>query len=451
MPEQVISDATVSAFRHGGQLATSLRVLCLQDSTADTVLRMLTGMLSEREIGNPFSAAADIGPVSTRELRDAAEAYVADMARRGFKVVRGRLGRGCDKGNFVAPTIIDLGDANALKELNPTISGPVLHVVRWRTGELDGLNERLNAVGCGVIGLHTRINEAAGALLSRTQAHSVCVNRAMHKPFVGMQPSGGGGAAGTGPMAAGPLTLFALQHNVPEAVAAFSGPFAPSSALSSDNFFEFPVQGADGRLTARREAMQRSQVSARARVEALLALAAEQRAATAGMSTEASHLTRLVMALSPITLPALTGEENTYELLPRGQVLCAGESLQAVIAQSMAATAFGNEVILLKSAAANEVAARLRGACRVVYATDAVSVMRGDVAGIRPAAVLTTAGHRDLPQIHAAATKHMVAVVPADDTGTYDWTRLVRERVITVNASAAGGNIQLMVLSEDGV
>ncbi|MDK2655879.1 bifunctional proline dehydrogenase/L-glutamate gamma-semialdehyde dehydrogenase PutA [Cupriavidus consociatus] len=451
LPEQVISDAMVSAFRNAGQLATSLRVLCLQDSTADTVLRMLSGMLSERETGDPFSSSADIGPVATREQRDAAESYVADMARRGFKVVRGRLGKGCDKGNFVAPTIIDLGEADALKEINPSVLGPVLHVVRWRTGELDSMIDRLNAVGCGVVGLHTRINEAAGALLSRTQAHSVCVNRAMHKPFVGMQPHGGSGAAGTGPMAAGPLALYALQRKDEKPVVAATGPFAPSATLSSDKFHEFPVHGKGGRLVVRRDFMQKEKMSARARVEALRALAAEQRGAMAEVSNQAVRLTGTVAALAPVTLPALTGEENTYEYLPRGQVLCIGDSLQTLIAQAMAATAFGNEVILLKSAAGNEVAARLRGTCQVVDAHDAVSVIGGAVSGVRPSAVLVTSGHRDLPQIRTAAIKRLVAVVLADEQGTYDWTGLVRERVTTVNASAAGGNTQLMVLSEDGL
>ncbi|MBL3940547.1 aldehyde dehydrogenase family protein, partial [Bacteroides thetaiotaomicron] len=79
-------------------------------------------------------------------------------------------------------------------------AGPVLHVVRWKTGEMDRLMDRLNAIGCGVVGLHTRINEAAGMLLSRSTANSVCVNRAMHSAFVGMQPFGGVNASGTGPM-----------------------------------------------------------------------------------------------------------------------------------------------------------------------------------------------------------------------------------------------------------
>jgi hypothetical protein len=41
--------------------------------------------------------------------------------------------------------------------------------------------------------------------------------------------------------------------------------------------------------------------------------------------------------------------------------------------------------------------------------------------------------------------------VQEDSEGQYDWIQLVRERVTTVNASAAGGNTQLIVLSEDAV
>ncbi|MBA5844606.1 hypothetical protein H3291_28245, partial [Escherichia coli] len=51
--------------------------------------------------------------------------------------------------------------------------------------------------------------------------------------------------------------------------------------------------------------------------------------------------------------------------------------------------------------------------------------------------------------MRAAAADAAAILLAPDVHGMYDWTRLVRERVTTVNASAAGGNTQLMVLSED--
>ncbi|MBR8184212.1 bifunctional proline dehydrogenase/L-glutamate gamma-semialdehyde dehydrogenase PutA [Burkholderia ambifaria] len=450
LPEQVISDTVISAFKHAGQLASSLRVLCLQDSTAETVLRMLTGMLSEREVGNPLDAATDIGPVSAPRVRDRAESYLAQMKRRGFRIVRARLSGASKKGHFVAPAVIDLGGLESLSAIDPTIVGPVLHVVRWKTGEMDALLDRLNAIGCGAIGLHTRINEAAGKLLSRANANSVCINRAMHNAFIGMQPFGGVEASGTGPMMGGPLTLFALTRNVPGAFAGARGPFARSSRLNSEKFYEFPVQTEVGRSMARHKAIRQSTDENKARLDALMSFASTRRdTATGAVAAAHSELSRVISGMTPFGLPALTGEENTVELLARGQVLCAGESAGAIVAQAMAATAFGNDVILLRSPIASDLAARLAGKCRIVDTTDVLHVVGGGVAGVRLAVVLAEAGQANLPAIRKALASVAGTVLTPSIHGTYDWTRLVRERVTTVNASAAGGNTQLMVLSED--
>jgi RHH-type proline utilization regulon transcriptional repressor/proline dehydrogenase/delta 1-pyrroline-5-carboxylate dehydrogenase len=68
---------------------------------------------------------------------------------------------------------------------------------------------------------------------------------------------------------------------------------------------------------------------------------------------------------------------------------------------------------------------------------------------VDPAVVLAEQKQANSGFIREAAAKRRVAVVFADVSGQYDWTQVVRERVTTVNASAAGGNTQLMVLSED--
>ncbi|GAB3627569.1 proline dehydrogenase/pyrroline-5-carboxylate dehydrogenase [Pandoraea terrae] len=450
LPEQVISDAMVSAFRSAGQLASSLRILCLQDSTSETVLRMLAGMLSERKIGNPLDSATDIGPVSTSRVRDDVETYLAQMRRYGFNVIRAPLSSDCGKGNFVSPSIVDLGELDALSNFDPTVVGPVLHVVRWKTGEMDALVEKLNSIGCSAIGLHTRINEAAGKLLSQAHANSVCINRAMHNALIGMQPYGGAGASGTGPMMGGPLTLFALTRNTPDTFSAPKGPFAPSPQLNSEKFYEFPVQGEHGKFMSRRNGAQRSKELSLSRMDALASLASNRSSASVeAIAAIRRKFSELITRTVPLGLPALTGEENTVELVPRGQVLCAGESLNAVIAQAIAATAFGNEVILLKSPFASDVASRLGGMCRVVDTTDEVRAIRGDFAGVSPDVALAETGHASLELIKRTVAATGRTLSTPDSHGMYDWTQLVRERVTTVNASAAGGNTQLMVLEED--
>src|SRR2546426_475247 len=48
----------------------------------------------------------------------------------------------------------------------------------------------------------------------------------------------------------------------------------------------------------------------------------------------------------------------------------------------------------------------------------------------------------------AASTGKIVPVVMPDANGYYDWTRLVRERTVTINTAAAGGNTALLSMSE---
>ncbi|AQH02329.1 pyrroline-5-carboxylate dehydrogenase [Burkholderia sp. KK1] len=454
LPEQVISDAIQSAFHGAGQSLASLRVLCLQDSTADRVLRMLNGMLSERNTGDPLSAATDIGPLTNRAAKDRAETYLAQMRRQGFAVTRGRLPAECADGNFVAPAIVDLKDVASLGVIDPGVVGPILHVVRFKTGAMDDLIRRLDALDCAVLGLHTRINEASGKLLSFSKANSVCINRSIHQAFPGMQPAGGSGAAGTGPMSSGPLTLFSLTRGEPSSYEAPQGPFGGSKAAVSEKFFEFPVESADGRLTARATAQAQARAERQQMLDALLHAPALRRMnASQRTSAEAfrSRLGQLIDASKPFSLPALTGEENTLELLPRGQVLCTGETAFALAMQAMAAVAFGNDAVLTKSAFADEIAAVLGRACRVIDSSQVQRALSGELRDVRVQAVLAEADLPDLGKLRRVAAARLTGVIVADASGRYDWTQLVRERVTTVNASAAGGNTQLMVMSEDAM
>jgi RHH-type proline utilization regulon transcriptional repressor/proline dehydrogenase/delta 1-pyrroline-5-carboxylate dehydrogenase len=454
LPEQVISDAIVSAFTSAGQGASSLRILCLQDSTADKVLRMLNGMLSERNTDDPLRSATDVGPVATRNARDRAETYIEQLKRRGFLISRGKLGAGCGNGNFVAPTIADIGDVGSLAAIDPSVTGPILHVVRYETGNMEALIRALNALGSGVQGLHTRINETAGNLLSFSEASSICINRAMHGAFPGMQPAGGNGASGTGSMIAGPLTLISLTHSPADTYGADTGPFAPFRAAISEKYFEFPVATAEGRLVGRMTAQAQARASYRQRVEAIANTSAARRlgpGAQARLGRYKAELLQLAESFRPLSLPALTGEENTVELLPRGQAFCAADSVESLLVQATAACALGNEVLLLKSSVADEIAAALGARCRVVDSADAARVLDGELPGVRPDVVLVTSDQRGAGTLRRIAAQRMIGVAATRDDGTYDWTQLVRERVTTVNASAAGGNTQLMVMSEDAV
>ena len=144
LAEQVVADVLVSAFDSAGQRCSALRVLCLQEDVAERVLAMLKGAMAELSVGNPDRLSTDVGPVITPAARETILAHSAAMRARGRAVHAPPLPAACAHGSFVAPTLIEI---ERLEELQREVFGPVLHVLRWRRGQLDGLIEAINATG----------------------------------------------------------------------------------------------------------------------------------------------------------------------------------------------------------------------------------------------------------------------------------------------------------------
>jgi RHH-type proline utilization regulon transcriptional repressor/proline dehydrogenase/delta 1-pyrroline-5-carboxylate dehydrogenase len=221
LPEQVTDDVVTSAFRSAGQRCSALRLLCVQEDVAARVLDMVEGAVRELKIGDPRDVATQIGPVIDAEARDKLDGWVADMATRG--AVRFRGGAPSSSGTFVAPAIIELDRARDLKE---EVFGPVLHVVRWKSDELDALIDDIAGNGYGLtLGVHSRIDATIEHVASRLAHGNVYVNRNMIGAVVGSQPFGGNGLSGTGPKAGGPdyLHRFALEQVVTVNTAASGG------------------------------------------------------------------------------------------------------------------------------------------------------------------------------------------------------------------------------------
>ncbi len=57
LPEQVVDDAVLSAFRSAGQRCSALRLLCVQEDIADRVIAMLAGAARELKLGDPRDPA----------------------------------------------------------------------------------------------------------------------------------------------------------------------------------------------------------------------------------------------------------------------------------------------------------------------------------------------------------------------------------------------------------
>jgi RHH-type proline utilization regulon transcriptional repressor/proline dehydrogenase/delta 1-pyrroline-5-carboxylate dehydrogenase len=118
------------------------------------------------------------------------------------------------EGNYVAPHIFELSDADQLTE---EVFGPILHVVRYPADRLDHVLQSIERSGYGLtLGIHSRIDDTIEHVIDRLAVGNVYVNRNMIGAVVGVQPFGGHGLSGTGPKAGGPhyVTRFATEQTV---------------------------------------------------------------------------------------------------------------------------------------------------------------------------------------------------------------------------------------------
>ena len=215
LAEQVVFDVLSSAFDSAGQRCSALRVLCIQEDSADHVLTMLRGAMRELSVGNPDRLSVDVGPVIDAEARNGIVRHIDAMRTAGRRVDQLELNGECRHGTFVPPTIIEIGH---ISELKREIFGPVLHVVRYKREELDALLEAVNGTGYGLtFGVHTRIDETIAHVTGQVHAGNVYVNRNIVGAVVGVQPFGGECLSGTGPKAGGPLYMYRLLGTRPAA------------------------------------------------------------------------------------------------------------------------------------------------------------------------------------------------------------------------------------------
>ncbi|NSY38452.1 bifunctional proline dehydrogenase/L-glutamate gamma-semialdehyde dehydrogenase PutA [Leisingera sp. ANG59] len=202
LPEQAVQAVIESAFQSAGQRCSALRCLYLQDDVADNVLKMLKGAMDCLQLDDPWHLSTDSGPVIDEGARAGILTHVGKARAEGRVLKEMRAPQG---GTFVAPTMIEVPGISALEE---EIFGPVLHVARFKSQDLDKVISDINATGYGLtFGLHTRIDDRVQHVCDRVHAGNIYVNRNQIGAIVGSQPFGGEGLSGTGPKAGGPLYL----------------------------------------------------------------------------------------------------------------------------------------------------------------------------------------------------------------------------------------------------
>ncbi len=401
LPEQVVQDVLSSAFDSAGQRCSALRVLFLQEDIADKTIKMLKGAMQELRVGSPDRLATDIGPVIDAEAQRNLLAHIERTratARSHFALEL--PASVVAAGTFVPPTVLEIA---SLAELKQEVFGPVLHIVRYRRAELPAVIDAINATGYGLtLGVHSRIDETINTIVNRAHVGNIYVNRNIVGAVVGVQPFGGEGKSGTGPKAGGPLYLKRLQRGAAPLMEHVRQPEAALEALTS---------------------------WLRANGQQPVAALAEGYARTSlnGVSMD---------------LPGPTGESNRLSFTPRGAVLCAPATSAGLLNQLAAALATGNRALVLaptpESIPANLPAAvkervRFVGKEEIDAADVAIALVETGLAGL-------------LRTQLAARPGAIVGIVDTDALVPVDLWRLVAERAVCVNTTAAGGNASLMTL-----
>ncbi len=424
LPEQVTADVLDSAFDSAGQRCSALRILCIQEDVADTMLTMITGAMHELTVANPDRLDADVGPVIDNEAQETICTHIESMRTAGFRVEQTKEDPACEYGTFVPPTLIHIDDISDVKK---EIFGPVLHVLTYQSQELDTLVDKINAAGYGLtFGVHSRIDEHIDALTQRIQAGNIYVNRNIVGAIVGVQPFGGEGLSGTGPKAGGPLYLNRLlsQRAEPIVLDGQVDTFSFNSVLASYVHW-----------------LERS------------SLDSAQQALPAVQDIQANSLFE-----KQAELPGPTGELNIYRLVGRGTVVCLPATEQGLLIQIGTALATGNDLILCAhqgEALSAEALTRLVDALpesvqeQISFTPELSQALNGRVGG-----VLFEGAHDELNPLAQKLAAHPGPILqPQGRTPQelssgqyYRQELLLAERALSINTAAAGGNATLMAV-----
>jgi len=213
LSEQLVKDMVISAFASAGQRCSALRVAFIQDEMYSKTITQLKGAMDELIVANPMDFSADMGPLISQQAVVKVIAHMENMHQQGRTIYS--AGQQLNKGiNFIAPTLIELDN---LEQLHEEIFGPVLHIISYKTGDLEQIIRSINDSGFGLtFGIHSRIPSRIKQLSQQINTGNIYINRNMIGAVVGVQPFGGRGLSGTGPKAGGPhyLQRFVQEKTV---------------------------------------------------------------------------------------------------------------------------------------------------------------------------------------------------------------------------------------------
>jgi RHH-type proline utilization regulon transcriptional repressor/proline dehydrogenase/delta 1-pyrroline-5-carboxylate dehydrogenase len=208
--EQACDSIVNSAFGSIGQRCSALRVLYIQEEIFDKLIELVSGATDQLAIADTYDLTNDLGPVIDIKSRDELLKHVENMmSEPNCKLLYTHHDKSKieDQTNsFIAPRIIKINHISDLKQEN---FGPILHVISFKSEELDQIIDQINSSGFGLTcGIQTRIEERIDYVASKIKVGNFYANRSIIGAQVGTHPFGGEGNSGTGFKAGGPHYLM---------------------------------------------------------------------------------------------------------------------------------------------------------------------------------------------------------------------------------------------------
>jgi len=270
---------------------------------------------------------------------------------------------------------------NGIGDIEREIFGPVLHVATFKAAQIDKVLADINATGYGLtFGLHSRIDDRVEHITSRLSVGNIYINRNQIGAVVASQPFGGEGLSGTGPKAGGPHYLARFTRT--ESRAGSSATVVPGDWKA--------VQAAlDGMKPARHA------------------------------------------PLSTRPMPGVTGESNRLSTFARGTVLCLGPDPEDAAKQADLARAQGCSAVVVAPGA--------EGPDSLFFFLDREFLAKLD--GFD--AVMLWSDEKDLRAARIALATRKGPLVPLI-TEAEPAERLIVERHVCIDTTAAGGNAALL-------
>jgi RHH-type proline utilization regulon transcriptional repressor/proline dehydrogenase/delta 1-pyrroline-5-carboxylate dehydrogenase len=318
------------------------------------------------------------------------------------------------------------------------------------------------------MGVHSRIAEVTQQVAREVKAGNIYINRNLIGAVVGVQPFGGRGLSGTGPKAGGPFYLTRLvKDNLQVTEAELSD--AKRQQLLGASGHDTTVNSLLQQAATAQPAWAMLDITKRSSVirQFLAQLASnsivvkQEQDLPQVIETARSLLNDIEKQLAaPISLPGPTGESNQLHLEARGVVAAVRDDsacFQYWMLSLMTALATGNAVVVavedhfVAEADACRKVLLSAGLAPALFQVVKLTQLKALIGNSIIAAAIVEAGSAvkaltgELIAARDGAISPLITT-PADERLLH---RLVTEKTVTINTTAAGGNASLMTMSDN--